>query len=253
MKGQSVLTLHDLTIRYGDTLAVDALSLEIRCGEIYGLLGPNASGKSSTLAAAAGIIMPTAGSVHVAGLHLPEHSRECRRLLGLVPQELAFYEELTPTDNLAFFARLYGLSGPLLRERVQEVLAEMQLTHQARRPARTLSGGEQRRLNLGCALLHEPRLLLLDEPTVGLDVRCRDALFACLRRLRQQGCGIVCTTHHLEEAEALCDRIGIMSHGRLVAEGSVDEVMADVAAPDPGCRGLESVFLTLTTGSRVAA
>jgi ABC-2 type transport system ATP-binding protein len=253
MQGRSVLSLQNLTIRYGTTLAVDGLSLEVQPGEIYGLLGPNGSGKSSTLAAAAGIVTPSAGEILVAGLRLAAHPHECCRRFGVVPQELAFYEELSPTDNLAFFARLYGLSGPRLRQRVQEVLSDVQLTQQSRRPARTLSGGEQRRLNLGCALVHGPILLLLDEPTVGLDVRCRETIFSCLRRLCQQGCGIVCTTHHLEEAEALCDRIGIMSHGRLVAEGPLDELTASLAPADAGFHRLESVFMTLTGGSRHAA
>jgi ABC-2 type transport system ATP-binding protein len=253
MNCRSVLSLTDLTIRYATTVAVDALSLEIHAGEIYGLLGPNGSGKSSTLSAAAGILTTHSGTVRIAGLRLDENARQCRRLLGLVPQELAFYEELSPAQNLAFFGRLYGLSGTLLRECVDEVLAEVDLTHQSRRPACTLSGGEQRRLNLGCALLHEPLILLLDEPTHGLDVRCRESLFALLRRLGDRGCGIVFTTHHLEEAESLCDRVGIMSHGRLVAEGPVEELTASPADPEPAARPLESLFLTLTGGSRTAA
>jgi ABC-2 type transport system ATP-binding protein len=248
MDGRCVLSLQDVTIRYGDTVAVNGVSLQVAPGEIYGLLGPNGSGKSSTLAAIAGIVTPSAGVIQVAGLRLDHHSSECRRRTGVVPQELAFYEELSPTQNLDFFGRLYGLSGSTLRDQVQTVLEQMQLSHQAHRPARALSGGEQRRLNLGCALVHDPILLLLDEPSVGLDVRAREAIFTCLRELRERGCAMVYTTHHLEEVEALCDRIGIMSRGRLVAEGTLDELAAPTAAG-----GLESTFLSLTGGNRVAA
>jgi ABC-2 type transport system ATP-binding protein len=251
-----VLSLHDVTLRYGDTVAVGGLSLEVRRGEIFGLLGPNGCGKSTTLAAVAGALAAAAGVIRVAGVEERTDPLAYRRLVGLVPQELALYEELTAEDNLLFFGRLYGLRGSDLRRRAGEALEFVRLADRARHRVRTLSGGMQRRLNLACALLHEPPLLLLDEPTVGIDPESREAIFASLRRLRDLGTALVFTTHYLEEAEQLCDRVGILDHGRLVALGTLD----DLAGAWPACRvrqgparrgghrgpRLERVFLELT-------
>ena len=147
-----------------------------------------------------------------------------RRLLGLVPQDLALFDDLGCAQNLSFFGRLYGLAGRALKRRVEEVLDLVRLADVARRPVRTFSGGMKRRLNLACAVLHRPALLLLDEPTVGLDLAARDAVFAILRRLRDEGCGLVFATHHLEEAERLCDRVAILDRGTLLALGTLDEL-----------------------------
>jgi ABC-2 type transport system ATP-binding protein len=247
----TVLELENLTIRYGGLVAVDGLSLRVAAGEIFGLLGPNGSGKSTTIAAVAGGLPPAYGTIRVAGRREADDPLAYRRLIGLVPQELALFDELTAEQNLAFFGRLYGLGGARLGRRLDEVLALIGLKGHARRAVRTFSGGMQRRLNLACALLHEPPLLLLDEPTVGLDVQSREAVFACLRRLRERGAAMVFTTHHLEEAEQLCDRVGIVDHGRLVAAGTLAELCGSL----PGWRlhgphvpgpGLEGVFLELT-------
>jgi ABC-2 type transport system ATP-binding protein len=236
-----VLSLQDVTIRYGARVAVAALSLEVQRGEVFGLLGPNGCGKSSTLSAIVGALAPAAGSIVVAGRRHADDPLAYRRHIGLVPQELALFEELSAEDNLLFFGRLYGLKGPVLRQRVAEALQFVRLEEQAHLRARTLSGGMQRRLNLGCALLHNPGLLLLDEPTVGLDVQSRDAIFASLRALRDQGRALVFTTHHLEEAEQLCDRVGIMDRGRLLAVGTLDELCTNSTGPR-----LEGVFRELT-------
>jgi ABC-2 type transport system ATP-binding protein len=240
MSPAPVLTLRDVTIRFGHTLALAGLSLEVRRGEIFGLLGPNGSGKSSTISAIAGALTPQAGRIEVLGCQEPSHPLEYRRHIGLVPQELALYEDLSAEDNLIFFGRLYGLSGQLLHRRVADVLEMVCLGEQARGMVRTWSGGMQRRLNLACALLHEPALLLLDEPTVGIDLPSRQAIFGSLRALRAAGRALVFTTHHLEEAEQLCDRLGIMDRGRLLAVGTVAELCS---APR---MGLEQVFLELT-------
>jgi ABC-2 type transport system ATP-binding protein len=240
-----VLSLQDVTLRYGATVAVDALSLEVRRGEIFGLLGPNGCGKSTTLAAVAGALVPAAGVIRVAGVEERSDALAYRRLVGLVPQELALYEELTPEDNLLFFGRLYGLRGRDLRRRAAQALDFVRLADRARHRVRALSGGMQRRLNLACALLHEPPLLLLDEPTVGIDPLSREAIFASLRSLRERGTALVFTTHHLEEAEQLCDRVGIMDRGRLVAVRALDESSA--APPNrPRSPNLERVLLELT-------
>jgi ABC-2 type transport system ATP-binding protein len=262
MAKHGILSLWDVTIRYGATVAVDTLSLEVDAGEVFGLLGPNASGKSTTLSAIAGILPVSSGFIRVGGLQAADRPLAYRRLLGLVPQELAFYEDLSAEANLVFFARLYGLAGRELRQRVEEALALVQLTEHARRPARTYSGGLQRRLNLACALLHQPALLLLDEPTVGLDLQSRETIFTSLRALRDRGTALIFTTHHLEEVELLCDRIGIMDQGRLIAQGTLDDLLtlSTLPAQGPGRCGLrrdqahawvgphslEQVFLELT-------
>jgi linearmycin/streptolysin S transport system ATP-binding protein len=219
-----VLSLEEVTLRYGDTVAVDALSLEVRPGEVFGLLGPNGCGKSTTLAAIAGALAPAAGVIRVAGVEERADPLAYRRLVGVVPQELALYEELTAEDNLLFFGRLYGLRGHSLRRCAGEALEFVRLADRARQRVRTFSGGMQRRLNLACALLHEPPLLLLDEPTVGIDLESREAIFSSLRRLRDRGTALVFTTHHLEEAEQLCDRAAVLDQGRLVALGGLDEL-----------------------------
>lgn len=249
----AVLSLEHVTLRYGEFAAVAELSLSVPAGVIYGLLGPNGSGKSTTLAAIAGEHRCAEGVIHVAGHTAAREPMAYRRLLGLVPQEIALFEELTAEQNLTFFGRLYGLRGQTLSHRVEDVLGFVRLREQARRPARTYSGGMKRRLNLACAILHEPRLLLLDEPTVGLDIQSREALFACLRQLRDAGTAMVFTTHHLEEAEELCDRVGIIDHGRLLTEGTPRELCEVLPrwrldgphAPAPR-QGLERVFLDLT-------
>jgi ABC-2 type transport system ATP-binding protein len=249
-----VLSLSDVSIRYGTHLAVDRLSLQVNAGEIYGLLGPNGSGKSSTLAAISANLVPANGDIRVCGLCELDAPLDYRRRIGLVPQELAFYDSLTALDNVCFFGRLYGLCGGELTQRAAAVLEFVRLADQAQRVPRTFSGGMQRRLNLACALMHRPALLLLDEPTVGLDIQSRDAIFASLRELASQGTALVFTTHHLEEAEQLCSRIGIMHDGRLVAEGTVAELDArwrphSANAPHAPNR-LEGVFLRLTSSSK---
>ena len=273
MTTEPVLFVQDLTVRYDTALAVDALCLEVNRGEVFGLLGPNGSGKSSTLAAIGGDLKPAAGVIRVCGLRLDSDPLAYRRRLGIVPQELALYHDLTGEENLLFFGRLYGLGGRELRRRVAEVLELVRLTEVARRLARTWSGGLQRRLNLACALLHLPTLLLLDEPTVGLDLQSRDAVVAVLQAVRARGCAVVLTTHHLEEVERVCDRVGIMNAGRLLAVGTLPELTTlreaeeslplrlrvadeDAEAGSPkrvAPRALEQLFRQLTERSRTAA
>jgi ABC-2 type transport system ATP-binding protein len=227
-----LLSLRDVTIGRGPRVVVRNLSLNVEAGEVFGLLGPNGCGKSTTLSAIMGLL-PFRGEIRIAGRTLASDSRAYRRLVGIVPQDLALYEELTVTQNLDFFARLYGLNRVERRRRLGEVLDFVQLADRAGGVARTLSGGMQRRLNLACALLHEPRVLLLDEPTVGLDVPARDAIFASLRRLAAEGRALVFTTHHLQEAASLCNRLGVMDEGQLVAAGSLDELHAALPGTSP--------------------
>jgi len=203
---------------------VDNVSFAVHAGELYGLLGPNGAGKTTTLSIIAGLLRPDAGEVIMDGVRLKDDSARARRYLGVVPQELAIYEELSARENLEFWGRLAGLSAREARIRAAELLEALALADRAREPVKTFSGGMKRRVNLGCALLHRPRLLLLDEPTVGIDPQARASLLGFVRGLQRDGTAILYTTHYLEEAETLCQRIGILDHGRLLAEGTLEQL-----------------------------
>jgi ABC-2 type transport system ATP-binding protein len=211
------LEVRDLCHRYGATAALDGVSFEVRRGEVFGLLGPNGAGKTTLLSVLSCLLEPTAGEVRLEGRPLHPHDRAVRRHIGIVPQELAVYGELTARENLLFFGELYGVRGPLLRRRVEEVLAAVGLADRAGDRVSTFSGGMKRRLNLGAALVHDPHLLLLDEPTVGVDPQSRNHIFEEVRRLNAAGMTVVYTSHYMEEVQALCSRVGIMDQGRLVA------------------------------------
>ena len=219
------LSLVDVTARYGARVAVDGVSLDVRRGEIVGLLGPNGSGKSTTLAVAAGVLDPATGTVTVEGRTRAADPAAFALRVGLVPQEPAVYDELTATDNLTFFGRLYGLAGTDLRRRAARALSRVKLTDRAGHRVSTFSGGMKQRLNLAAALLHDPPVLLLDEPTASLDPATRDALFADLTRFRDDGHAILLTTHHMDEAEGGCDRVAVLDGGRLVACGVPSELL----------------------------
>ncbi|MCZ2342793.1 MAG: ABC transporter ATP-binding protein [Bacteroidales bacterium] len=219
------LALTDIHVRYGSQTAVDGLSLAVHRGEIVGLLGPNGSGKSSTLAVAAGVLDPFIGTVAIAGINRVDDPEGYAAHVGLVPQEPALYEELSAEANLLFFGRLYGLTGCQLQHRVDAALTRSRLTDRARDRVSRFSGGMKQRLNLACALLHNPSVLLLDEPTAALDPASRDALFADLHELREAGHAILLTTHHLDEAEHGCDRIVVLEHGRMAACGKASDLI----------------------------
>jgi ABC-2 type transport system ATP-binding protein len=212
-----ILAVRDLRKEYGKTVALAGVSLDIQEGELFGLLGPNGAGKTTFLSLIAGLQAPTAGEVYFQGRRLEPADREARRQLGIVPQELAVYGDLTAEENLLFFGQLYGLRGDDLHRRVAEVLEWVGLRERARQRVRTFSGGMQRRLNLALGLVHAPRLLLLDEPTTGVDPQSRNHIFDQVRRLNAAGLTIVYTSHYMEEVQALCPRVGILDHGRLIA------------------------------------
>lgn len=218
------LEVDDLHVRYGHLHAVCGISLRLRRGESLALLGTNGSGKSSTLSALCGLVQADSGSIRIDGVSLAQNPGACRARLGVVPQDFAFYEEMSGHDNLMFVGRLYGLHGTRLRRKVREVLDFVRLADVAHRPAGTLSGGMQRRLNLACSVLHEPVLLLLDEPTVGLDINSRDAIYQLLESLRDRGCAVILTTHQLHEAEGFCDKVAILRKGALIAQGTLAEL-----------------------------
>jgi len=225
-----MLRCRGLLKRFGDLVAVDGLDLEILTGETFGLLGPNGAGKSTTILMALGVRAPDAGTVDLAGLGAPTDPA-VRAAIGFAPQELALYEELTARENLRFFGRLQGLAGKRLEERVRWALAFAALEDRSRHRVDTFSGGMKRRLNLACAAIHDPQLLLLDEPTVGVDPQSRHALLAAIERLRGEGRAILYATHYMEEAQRLCDRVAILDRGRLLALDAVEALVAAHGGP----------------------
>lgn len=212
-----ILEVIDLHKRYGDITALDRVSFQVEAGEMFGLLGPNGAGKTTLLSIVSCLLEPTAGEVRIQGRTVQPADRELRRHIGIVPQELALYDELSARENLLFFGRLYGSNGAALRQRVEEVLAAVGLADRAGSRVDTFSGGMKRRLNLGASLVHQPNLLLLDEPTTGVDPQSRNHIFEELRRLNAGGTTVVYTSHYMEEVQALCRRLGIIDHGRLIA------------------------------------
>jgi ABC-2 type transport system ATP-binding protein len=217
-----VLNLHK---SYGSTTALRGVSFEVAAGEIFGLLGPNGAGKTTLLSIASCLLDASAGEARIHDQKVTLANKELRRHIGIVPQELALYDELTGRENLIFFGRLYGLRGPDLEKRVQEVLAAVGLEDRADRRVVTYSGGMKRRLNLGAALVHQPDLLLMDEPTTGVDPQSRNHIFEEIRRLNRAGTTVVYTSHYMEEVQALCPRVGILDHGRLIACDLVPELL----------------------------
>ncbi len=223
---EPVLRCDGLRKRFGEIEAVRDVSFQIAAGESYGLLGPNGAGKTTTISIVAGLLEADAGEAIVAGQRLTTKSVAAKAAIGFVPQDLAIYPDLTARENLTFFSRLYGLSGKKIRDRVAEVLEIIGLTDRADDQAKKYSGGMKRRLNIGIGLLHSPRLLILDEPTVGVDPQSRNAILESVEQLSGQGMAVLYTTHYMEEAERLCDRVGIIDHGELKAEGTRAELVA---------------------------
>jgi ABC-2 type transport system ATP-binding protein len=220
-----MLTLRNVCKRYGSLVAVDGLSLEIRRGEIFGLLGPNGAGKTTTVHIAVGLLDADEGDVSIEGLGSPDLP-EVRAHLGIAPQSLSIYETLTAEQNLRFFGRIYGLSGRRLAERVAWALDFVALADRRRDAVRTYSGGMKRRLNIAVALVHHPDLILLDEPTAGVDPQSRNSIFDSILALKKEGRTIVYTTHYIEEAERLCDRVAIIDHGKVLALDTVPGLLA---------------------------
>ena len=220
----SLLRVQGLFKAFAAIRAVDSVSFEVRPGEIYGLLGPNGAGKTTTISMISGLLKPDSGEVSVAGTPFWSDPQKAKRIMGVVPQDLAIYEELTGRENLEFWGRMAGLSSSDAKSRATELLEALTLTDRAKDAVKNYSGGMKRRINLGCALLHRPKLLLLDEPTVGIDPQARLNILEFIRNLRASGTAILYTTHYLEEAETLCQRIGIIDHGRLLAEGTLKEL-----------------------------
>jgi ABC-2 type transport system ATP-binding protein len=219
------IDLVDLRRSFGDLEAVRGISLHIEEGETVGLLGPNGAGKTTTLSMLATLLAPSSGDAYILGASLRRDVWAVRSLVGLAPQEVSLYPELTADENLSFFGRLYGVGGARLRARADEVIELVGLASRRHDRVATYSGGMKRRLNLACSLIHAPRFLLLDEPTVGVDPQSRDRIFEAIRELARHGNTVLYTTHYMEEAERLCDRIVIMDEGRVVAVGTLDQLL----------------------------
>ena len=230
--GTPVLECLDLHKAFGDLVAVDGVSFSISPGETYGMLGPNGAGKTTTISMAAGLLDPDAGKVLVAGQPMTTTTVGVKALCGYVPQEVAIYPDLTGRENLRFFASLYGMRGPAARRRVEEILDTIGLAARGGDLARKYSGGMQRRLNIGIGLLHQPSLLILDEPTVGVDPQSRNAILESVESLARAGMAVLYTTHYMEEAQRLCDRVGILDEGKLKAEDTPRDLVAMVGEQD---------------------
>jgi ABC-2 type transport system ATP-binding protein len=222
--GLSMIRVEQLSKRYGDLRAVDGISFEIREGEIYGLLGPNGAVKTTTLSMISGLLAPDEGRVLFEQVDLADDPLGVKRQLGVVPQEVALYEELTGRENLRFWAGMYGLRGASLDAAVERALDQVGLPAKADVAVQKYSGGMKRRLNLSLGLVHEPRVVLLDEPTVGIDPQARQKILEIVERIADSGTTVLYTTHYLEEAERFCTRIGIMDHGKILAEGTLEEL-----------------------------
>jgi ABC-2 type transport system ATP-binding protein len=224
MSSPPLISARGVVKRFGAITALDGVSLDISPGECFGLLGPNGAGKSTFMSLVCGLRTPDAGTLTVGGEDV-SGSASARRILGLVPQHVALYTDLSADQNLRIFGELYGLRGRELGERINEAMEAVQLSERRREPIRAFSGGMLRRLNLAAALLHRPRLLLCDEPTVGVDPQSRNAIFEYLQDLNRKGLTIIYSTHYMEEATRLCSRIGIIDHGRILALGTIDELL----------------------------
>ncbi|GMA51926.1 putative ABC transporter ATP-binding protein YfiL [Alicyclobacillus contaminans] len=222
-----VVRVEHLRKQYGKTVAVADVSFSVGNGSCFGLLGPNGAGKSTTMKILAGIVRPDGGQAEVFGLDAARRGADARRNVGYVPQEITLYDKLSAEDNLRFFGGVYGLRGAVLERRIRDVLETTGLSDRANSLVGGFSGGMKRRINIAAALLHQPKLLILDEPTVGIDPQSRNHIFGMIRALQQEGVTIIYSTHYMEEVEALCDHVAIVDQGRVIAAGSLQEVLLE--------------------------
>jgi ABC-2 type transport system ATP-binding protein len=227
-----VLECRDLRKAFGERVAVDGVGFTIAEGETYGLLGPNGAGKTTTISMVCGLLSRDAGDISVAGRPVDTHTVDARSAIGYVPQEIAIYPDLTARENALFFGKLYSLGGKDLEARVDEILEMVGLADRSGEKTDRYSGGMKRRLNIGLGLLNRPKLLVLDEPTVGVDPQSRNAILESVEGFRRKGVAVLYTTHYMEEAERLCDRVGILDEGKLLAEGTRRELVSMVGERD---------------------
>jgi ABC-2 type transport system ATP-binding protein len=228
----SILEVKDLVKKYGDFTAVNNISFDIKEGEIFSLLGPNGAGKTTTISVLSTLFTPTSGDAIVCGHSVKQDPMAVRNAIGVVPQDLALYEDLTARENLSFWGQMYGLSGKNLNSRIDQVLDQIGLTDKAKLRIKTYSGGMKRRVNIGVGLLHKPRVLFMDEPTVGIDPQSRRAILDSVKELNSNGMTVLYTTHYMEEAQELSNRVGIIDHGQLIALGTQAELTRQVGETD---------------------
>ena len=220
----SLVTFREVVKKYDTNLTVNHLSFTIGEGEIFGLLGPNGAGKSTVINMLSGLLELSGGDITVDGYSIHKHPLEVKRRIGLVPQELAIYESLTARENVTFFAKLYGLRGKQLKEQVDEALQFVGLLEKGQDKPSTFSGGMKRRLNIACAIMHRPKLIIMDEPTVGIDPQSRNHILESVKELNRLGSTVIYTSHYMEEVDAICSRIGILNQGKLIALGTKEEL-----------------------------
>ena len=242
----SVVKLEGLIKKYDNRNVVDSLSLDIKEGEIFGLLGPNGAGKSTTMNMICSLLKPNAGKIELFGMDLRKDSKKTKPLIGYIPQDLAIYGNLKAWENVELFTSLYGIRGAELKEAVDRSLEYVGLKDKRNNFAKTFSGGMKRRLNIACALGHKPRLLIFDEPTVGIDPQSRNFILERIKNINKSGTTVIYTSHYMEEVEAICSRIAIMDNGKIVACGTKEELKNLVRKSPDDDVSLEEVFLTLT-------
>ncbi|MEM2675680.1 MAG: ABC transporter ATP-binding protein [Candidatus Bathyarchaeia archaeon] len=243
--GEFAIVMEDVVKRFEDVVAVDGVSLKVVQGELFGLLGPNGAGKTTTVNMLCGLLKPTSGFVSVGGYDVQRENTKVKGLIGVCPQETAVYPYLTGVENVELFGNLYALDKSTLRCRRDMLLEKLGLTHDAHRRVEKYSGGMKRRLSIVLALIHNPQIIFLDEPTVGMDPQSRHAVWDFMRELKKEGKTIFLTTHYMEEAESLCDRVGIIDHGRLIALDTPKNLISQNSVSN-----LEEVFIKLT-GRRI--
>jgi ABC-2 type transport system ATP-binding protein len=224
----AILEVKELIKKYGDFTAVKGISFDIQEGEIFSLLGPNGAGKTTTISVLSTLYAPTSGDATIGGHSVTKEPMAVRNLIGVVPQEIALYDDLNARENLVFWGQMYGLSGKTLKTRVEEVLQQIGLADRVKERVKAYSGGMKRRVNIGVGLLHKPKLLFMDEPTVGIDPQSRRAILDSVKELNKQGMTVLYTTHYMEEAQELSDRVGIIDHGELIAIGTQAELTKQV-------------------------
>ncbi|OIK15613.1 ABC transporter ATP-binding protein [Bacillus sp. MUM 116] len=219
------LNVNNLVKKYGAKTALMDVSFSVKEGSCFGLLGPNGAGKSTTMKIITGIIEADSGDVDVFGQDIRKSADSIRSLIGYVPQEITLYEKISAYNNLVFFGEMYGVRGKLLKERIAEVFEQVGLSERGNDAIHTYSGGMKRRINIAAAMLHKPKLIILDEPTVGIDPQSRNHIFEIIKTLRNEGVTIIYSTHYMEEVEALCDDIAIIDHGKVIVQGNLDELL----------------------------
>jgi ABC-2 type transport system ATP-binding protein len=238
---QQAIVIENLTKKYEDKLALDNLSLQVAKRELFGLLGPNGAGKTTTISIICGLIKPTSGTAKILGYDTQKDPQKVKEQIGVCVQETAIYPYLNAKENLELFGQLYGMNKKTIKERSSILLNKMALTEDAKRVTAKYSGGMKRRLSLALALIHDPQIAFLDEPTVAMDPQSRHAVWDFIKEQKTKGKTIILTTHYMEEAEELCDRVGVIDHGKLIALGTPKELIAK-----SGVKNLEEVFIQLT-------